>query len=61
MLSASKIDGVEIGVSQALVTETAQDLQQSVRSMAAKQQNLAPGSEVSIVDRNCLAGTDHRC
>jgi IS4 transposase len=56
----NKLNGVEIEVSQALVRETAQDLQQIVQNMGGEQPNPCPGYELRIVDGNCLAGTDHR-
>ncbi len=59
----NKLNGVEIGVSQALVRETAQDLQQIIHNIGGEQPNPCPGYELRIVDGNCLAGTDHplRC
>jgi hypothetical protein len=56
----NKLNGVEIEVSQALVRETAQDLQQIVQTIGGEQPNPCPGYEMRIVDGNCLAGTDHR-
>jgi Transposase DDE domain len=56
----NKLNGVEIEVSQALVRETAQDLQQLVQTIGGEQPNPCPGYELRIVDGNCLAGTDHR-
>jgi IS4 transposase len=56
----NKLNGVEIGVSQALVRETAQDLQQIIQNMGGEQPNPCPGYELRIVDGNCIAGTDHR-
>jgi hypothetical protein len=56
----NKLNGVEIEVSQALVRETAQDLQQIIQTIGGEQPNPCPGYEMRIVDGNCLAGTDHR-
>jgi IS4 transposase len=56
----NKLNGVEIGVSQAVLRETATDLQQLIQHMGGEQQNPCPGYEIRIVDGNCLAGTDHR-
>ncbi len=56
----NKLNGVEIEVSQALVRETAQDLQQLVHTIGGEQPHPCPGYEMRIVDGNCLAGTDHR-
>ena len=55
-----KLSGVELGVSRALVSETAQDLQDLIHSMGGAQLNPYPGYEVRIVDGTCLAATDHR-
>lgn len=56
----NKLNGVETEVSQALVRETAQDLQQIVQTIGGEQPHPCPGYEMRIVDGNCLAGTDHR-
>jgi Transposase DDE domain len=56
----NKLNGIEIGVSQALVRETAQDLQQIIHNIGGEQPNPCPGYELRIVDGNCLTGTDHR-
>jgi Transposase DDE domain len=56
----NKLNGVEIEVSQALVRETAQDLQQIIQTIGGEQPHPCPGYEMRIVDGNCLAGTDHR-
>jgi IS4 transposase len=56
----NKLNGVEIGVSQALVRETAADLKQVIESIGGQQPSLCPGYELRIIDGNCLAGTDHR-
>lgn len=56
----NKLNGVEIGVSQAVLRETASDLQQLIQNMGGEQPNPCPGYEIRIIDGNCLAGTDHR-
>jgi hypothetical protein len=56
----NKLNGVEIGVSQAVLRETATDLQQLIQHMGGEQPNPCPGYEIRIIDGNCLAGTDHR-
>lgn len=55
-----KLSGVELGVSQALVRETAQDLRSLISSMGGEQPNPLPGYQLRIVDGTCLAATDHR-
>jgi Transposase DDE domain len=56
----NKLNGVEIGVSQAVLRETATELQQLIQNMGGEQPNPCPGYEIRIIDGNCLAGTDHR-
>jgi hypothetical protein len=56
----NKLNGIEIGVSQALVRETAADLKQVIESMGGQQPNPCPGYELRIIDGNCIAATDHR-
>lgn len=56
----NKLNGVEIGVSQAVLRETASELQQLIQNMGGEQPNPCPGYEIRIIDGNCLAGTDHR-
>jgi len=56
----NKLCGVELGVSQALLRETAQDLVELVKLMGGKQRSLLPGYCLKVVDGTCLKGTDHR-
>jgi hypothetical protein len=56
----NKLNGIEISVSQAVLRETATDLQQLIQNMGGEQPNPCPGYEIRIIDGNCLAGTDHR-
>lgn len=56
----NKLSGIELGVSQALVRETASELQMLVKAMDGEQLNLLPGYQMRIVDGTCLAATDHR-
>lgn len=55
-----KLSGVELDVSQALVRETARDLQLLIQTMGGEQPSPLPGYRLRIVDGTCLAGTDHR-
>ena len=55
-----KLNGVEIGVSAALVRETASELGQLIQQMGGQQPPLLPGYQVRILDGNALAATDHR-
>lgn len=56
----NKLQGVELGVSQALVRETAGQLHQMIETVKGEQPSPLPGYPVRIVDGNCLAGSDHR-
>jgi len=55
-----KLSGVELGVSQALVRETAQELQLLISKIGGEQPNPLPGYQIRIVDGTCLGATDHR-
>ena len=55
-----KLCGIELGVSQGLLRETARDLIELVQLMGGEQASLLPGYRLKIVDGTCLAGTDHR-
>ena len=55
-----KLQGIELGVSQALVRSTARELQMLVKQMNGEQPSLLPGYRLRIVDGTCLAATDHR-
>lgn len=56
----NKLCGIELGVSQALVRETASELQILVQAINGEQPNPLPGYELRIVDGTSLAATDHR-
>lgn len=56
----NKLCGVELGVSQALLRETAEDLVELVKLMGGEQASLLPGYCLKVVDGTCLKGTDHR-
>ena len=56
----NKLNGIEPEVSQAVVRETVEELQQLIQNMGGEQPNPCPGYELRIVDGNCIAGTDHR-
>lgn len=56
----NKLSGIELGVSQALVRETASELLLLVKAMNGEQPPLLPGYQMRIVDGTCLAATDHR-
>lgn len=56
----NKLSSIELGVSQALVRETANDLVSLIEAMDGEQASLLPGYRLKIVDGTCLAGTDRR-
>ena len=55
-----KIAGIELPVSQALVSETAQKMIQILQEITAPQPELIPGYRLRIVDGNKIAATDRR-
>ncbi len=56
-----KLSGIELGVSQALVRSTKNELQALVTAMDGEQPPLLPtGYRLRILDGTCLAATDHR-
>jgi hypothetical protein len=55
-----KLNGVEIGVSAALLRATARELGGLIGTMGGEQAPLLPGYEVRILDGNALAATEHR-
>lgn len=55
-----KLSGIELGVSQALVRETSNDLVSLIQAMGGEQPSVLPGYQLKIVDGTCLAATDHR-
>jgi hypothetical protein len=56
----NKLSGIELNVSQALLKETASDLNYLVKAMSGEQPSLLSGYQVKFVDGTCLAATDHR-
>jgi hypothetical protein len=56
----SKLNGVEIGVSQGLLGQTASELSEIVRQMGGTASPLLPGYQVRILDGNALAATQRR-
>lgn len=56
----NKLCGVELGVSQALVRESANDLRSLISLMGGEQPNPLPGYQLRIVDGTSFAATDHR-
>jgi len=56
----NKLKGIELSVSEAMVRETAADLDAIIQEMGATQDGPLPGYDVRIVDCNSLAGTEHR-
>ncbi len=55
-----KLNGVEIGVSAALLRTTARELNKLITMMGGQQVPLLPGYAVRILDGNALAATQHR-
>lgn len=56
----NKLQGIELGVSQALLAETASELQTLIKAINGEQPSLLPGYRLRIVDGTCLAATDRR-
>jgi hypothetical protein len=57
----NKLQGIELSVSQALLRETATELQSLVEIMNGEQPALLPEKyRLKIIDGTCLAATDHR-
>jgi len=55
-----KLKGVEIGVSAALVRETAADLAQIQDALGVKRESWLPGYDLRILDGNCLEASEKR-
>lgn len=56
-----KLNGVEIGVSSALLRETAKELGELIQGLGGEARTpLLPGYAVRILDGNALAATEHR-
>ena len=55
-----KLNGMELGVSQALVRYSASNLKSVITELKVNQTKLLSGYEVKIADGNHLSGTEHR-
>ncbi len=55
-----KLKGVELGVSSALLRETALDLSKILDDLSGKPEPWLPGYSVRILDGNCLAASEKR-
>jgi hypothetical protein len=55
-----KLDGMELGLSQALVTDSAQQAEPVINALAARRTSWLPGYRVRVLDGNHLAATEHR-
>lgn len=55
-----KLAGVETAVSEALVQETAQAMDELIRALPGHQEDAIPGLRLRTLDGNFLAGSDHR-
>ena len=56
----NKLDGLETGISQALVHDTAKAMSDIITELPEASQDPVPGLRVRTLDGNNLAGTDHR-
>lgn len=56
----NKLQGIELGVSQALLRETASELQTLIKAINGEQPSLLPGYRLRIVDGTCLAASERR-
>jgi hypothetical protein len=55
-----KLQGIELGVSQALVRDPASQLQSLIAQMGGAKPSPLAGSQCRIIDGTCIAATDHR-
>lgn len=55
-----KLDGMELGVSAALVQDSAQQAEAVINELAARRDPWLPGYRVRILDGNHLSATEHR-
>ncbi len=55
-----KLDGLELGLSAALVHEAARQAEAVIDQLGARRESWLPGYRVRVVDGNQLAATDHR-
>jgi IS4 transposase len=56
----NKINGVELGVSEALVVDSAQRAAALIDELQARQDSWLPGYTIRILDGNYLSATEHR-
>jgi len=55
-----KLNGMELGISQALVRYSVENLRPVIAELACKNRKLLPGYDLRISDGNHLGGTEHR-
>jgi hypothetical protein len=55
-----KLDGMELGVSAALIRDAAQQAEAVIDHLGARRESWLPGYRVRILDGNHLAATEHR-
>ncbi len=55
-----KLNGVEPGVSAALVKETSASMASLIKLIGGKSEALLAPYRIRVIDGNCLKGTDHR-
>src|SRR3989442_1331925 len=55
-----KLDGMELGLSAALVKDSAQQAESVINQLAARRDPWLPGYRVRILDGNHLSATEHR-
>ena len=55
-----KLNGMELGISQALVRYSAANLQSIIAELQVPETQLLPGYDLKIADGNHLGGTEHR-
>lgn len=56
----AKLQGIELGTSQALVREIARDAQALIETMGGARAPLLPGYRLKYLDGNCLAASERR-
>jgi Transposase DDE domain len=55
-----KLGGLETGISEGLVHETAKTMEAIIAALPLRHPDPIPGLRLRTLDGNCLAGTDHR-
>lgn len=55
-----KLDGMELGLSAALVKESAQRAEEVINELASRREPWLPGYRVRVLDGNHLSATEHR-